>query len=598
MQVILTNMKRLALMLMVGMAVTACEDYLDAAPEVDVDDSDVFGDFIRYQGFVEEMYQSLPDLTRAQYEGANWNWSNDVLARQFQTIGARWELGAYTFWNSNQYSPFYGFPGEPNDNNIAKVDRRRRGTWHDGWYGIRVANLAIENIDMMQGTEEERNLILGQAYFFRAYFHWAIMAAWGGIPYIDQALKPADKLDRPRLTYLECAELVAKDMEMAISLLPKSWDETVPGQRTLGSNTGRITKGIAWAYLGKNWLYAASPLMNGMATGSYTYNTELAKKSADAFNELLKLADEGYYGLESWADYSTLFWRMDGTIPHGKEWIFGNPVYGHSRTSYGEHLMSQYGGQGTANNHPPTLELVNKFGMANGLPITEPDSGYDPNDPWSNRDPRFDYSIVTDGDRMLFYTTGHADEFARFYVGGRHRAQAETGFHQRKFWGIGANNKDARWGPNYYMQVAYMRLAHAYLMYAEAASEGYGGPTGASPGGLTALEAVNIVRNRATVPDLDARFTVSQDVFRKAVRNEIGVEVALESHQWYDYRRWYIAHEMENRTKTALNYDENHTYFEPELMRTIQFDIGRHYWLPFNRDDASLYKEFYQNPGW
>ncbi len=591
-------MNRLAVIIMLGMAVTACEEYLDAAPEVEVDDADVFGDFIRYQGFVEEMYQSLPDLTRSQSGGANWNWSNDVVARQFQTNGYRFVRGNYGQWNGNQYSPFRGFPERPNDNNITQQDRQRRGIWADGWYGIRLANIAIENIDKMQGTEEEKNLILGQAYFFRGYFHFAIMAAWGGIPYIDVALKPTDKLDYPRLSYVESAERVAQDMEMAASLLPKTWDETSAGQRTLGANKGRLTKGIAWAFLGKNWLYAASPLMNGVVTGSYTYNAELAKKSADAFNELLKLANEGYYGLENWQDYSTLFWRMDGTVPHGKEWIWGNPVYGDSRRQFGEHLMQQLGGQGTDHNHPPTLELVNKFGMANGLPITEPDSGYDPNDPWSDRDPRFDYSIVTDGDRMLFFSAGHADEFARLYVGGRHRAQAVTGFHQRKFLGQGANNKDNRWGTNYYFQVAYMRLAHAYLMYAEAANEGYGGPSGASPGGITALQAVNIVRNRATVPDLDARFTTSKEVFREAVHNEIGVEVALEGHQWYDYRRWYIAHLPENRTLSGVRYDANHTYFEPELILTAQFDIGRHYWLPFLPEDAALYKEFYQNPGW
>lgn len=589
----------LFIMVMLSLTTFSCEKYLDAAPEVEVETNDVFGDFIRYQGFVEELYQSLPDLARAQYEASNWNWSNDVIARQFQTMGARFEKGAYRGWTSSQYSPFRGFPNEPNNNNVALRDRRRRGIWHDGWYGIRVANMAIENIDKMSGTEEERNLILGQAYFFRGYFHFAIMAAWGGIPYIDVVLAPTDKLEYPRLSYLESAKRVADDMEMAVTLLPKSWDETAAGKRTIGVNKGRITKGIAYAYLGKNWLYAASPLMNGTETGNYTYNAELARLAADVFSEVINIANEGYYGLESWEDYHTLFWRMDGTVPHGKEWIFGNPVYSDSRRQYGEHLMSFYGGQGKSNNHPPTLELVNKFGMANGLPITEPDSKYDPTDPWSNRDPRFDYSIITDGDRMLYFTTAHPlDEFASFYVGGRHRTQAITGFHQRKFWGKGANNKDQRWGSNYYMQVPYMRLAHVYLMYAEAVNEGYDGPLEGSPGSISAVEAVNIVRNRATLPDLDARFTTSREVFRYAVRNEIGVELALEGHQWYDYRRWYIAHLEENRTKTALEFDQNHTYFKTVLERTIQFDIGKHYWLPFDEDDVALYAGFYQNPGW
>lgn len=575
---------------------TSCESYLDVAPEVAVSEKDVYGDFTRYQGFVEEMYQSLPDLSRGRFSLANWNWSNDVLGRQFQTLAARFESGDYFRWDSKDYSPFKGYPDEPNDNRVT--GDVRRGTWDDGWYGIRLANLAIENIDLMEGTQEERNLILGQAYFFRGYFHFAIMAAWGGIPYVEKAFSPNDELDLPRLSYLESAKHVAKDLEKAAELLPVSWDETVVGKKTLGGNTGRLTKGAAYGFLGKNWLYAASPLMNGTVTGSYTYEPELAKKAADAFNKLLKLADQGHYALESWPDYHRNFWSLDGTVPHGKEFIWGNPIYTNSRYAWGEHLLQQLGGNNSSY-FPPTLELVNKFGMASGLPIDETDSGYDANNPFKNRDPRFDYSIVVDREQMLFYTTAFpADTYAQFYVGGRHRAQAETGFGQKKFLGRGANSRDARWGSNYYFQVPYMRLAHVYLMYAEAANEGYGGPNGAAPGGITAVEAVNIVRRRATVPNLDARFLTGKERFRLAVRNEIGVEMCLESHQWYDYRRWYIGHLLENRTKTALNYDKNWTYFEPKILTTIEFDQTKHYWLPFRQGDASLYKEFYQNPGW
>ena len=586
----------LALAAVLLLQTTACERYLDVAPEVEVAEKDVYGDFTRFQGFIEEMYQSLPDLTRSRNRPANWNWSNDVLGRQFQMLVSTFESGDYLKWDTGQYSPFKGFPDQPNDNRVT--GNVRRGTWDDGWYGIRLANLAIQNIDLMTGTQEERDLILGQAYFFRGYFHFAIMAAWGGIPYVDKAFSPNDKLDLPRLTYLESAKRVAADLEKAAELLPASWDETVVGKKTLGNNVGRLTKGAAYGFLGKNWLYAASPLMNGSVTGRYTYEPELAKKAAVAFDKLLKLADRGYYGLESWPDYYRNFWGMDGTVPRGKEFVWGNPIYDDSQGAWGEHLLQQLGGNNSSY-QPPTLELVNKFGMANGLPIDETDSGYDPKNPFANRDPRFDYSIVVDREKILFYTTAFpADTYAQFYVGGRHRSQVETGFGQKKFLGRGANSRDARWSSNYYFQVPYMRLAHVYLMYAEAVNEGYGGPNGAAPGGITATEAVNIVRRRATVPDLEARFLTGQEKFRLAVRNETGVEMCLESHQWYDYRRWYISHLLENRTKTALNYDKNWTFFEPKLITTIEFDQTKHYWLPFRQGDVSLYKGFDQNPGW
>lgn len=591
-----------AILLTMIILMFSCEDYLNKAPETEITEKEIFGTFDRYQGYVEDLYQSIPDYTRSVFNQANWNFSNDVTHPNAQTISYAFEQGNYWLWQSNNnYHFLLGFTTESvNDQGGTSGANNRRGYWRNGWRGIRIANIAISNIDLLEGTEEERNLILGQAYFFRAFFHFNILSTWGGVPYVDKVFTGNDKLDWPRLSYLETAKRVAEDLKKAIQLLPKSWDETVAGQKTSGANAGRVTKGTAYAYLGKNWLYAASPLMNGMETKDYSsYNTELARKAADAFNELLELSGEGYYGLHSWEDYRKNFWTMTNESLIGKEWVWGHPWYKVSRYCWGEHQLEDLGG----NNNgyaPPTLELVNKFGMANGLPINAEGSGYNPADPWKNRDPRFYYSLVLDGEKILHYTTAYpADTYAQFYVNGRHRKNATTGFGQKKFLGEGANNKDNRWGNNYTFIVPYMRLAHVYLMYAEAANEGYDGPDGKSPGGvMSAKEAVNFVRARAKVPAVDARFLTSKEVFRNAIRNEIGVEMCLEAHQWYDYRRWYIAHLPENRTKTRLDYDANHTYFTPVKMSEILFDQGKHYWLPFSRSEAALYPEFYQNPGW
>jgi hypothetical protein len=598
-------MKNIFILLLIWpLFILSCKKYLNQAPQAEITEAEVFGTFSRYQGFVEDMYQAIPDFSRSQYNVMNWNFSNDVYSSLPQSMNTFFGKGDYWKWTSRPYSFFNGTttPRVNNQGAESSSTNQRSGFWINGWRSIRVANIAIQNIDMMQGTQEEKNIILGQAYFFRAFFHFNILACWGGIPYVDKVLAPEDKLDWPRLSYLETAKKIAGDLEKAAELLPKSWNETATGQSLgIGASAGRVTKGAAYAYLGKNWLYAASPLMNGMETGNYTsYNTELAKKAADAFNQLLKLAGEGYYGLHTWDNYYQNFWTMTaGENLIGKEWVWGHPYYTGSRNAYGEHLLTVLGGT-NAGYCPPTLELVNKFGMANGLPIDASGSGYNPNKPWDNRDPRFYYSLVLDGEKIIHFTTNFpADTYAQFYTNGKHRINAATGFGQKKFLGKGANNKDQKWGANYVFMVPYMRLAHAYLMYAEAANEGYGGPDGKSPGGtISAKEAVNFVRARAGIPAEDARFLTSKEVFRNAIRNEIGVETCLEGHQWFDYRRWYIAHLPENRTKTGLNYDQAHTYFTPVKMGEILFDPAKHYWLPFTRDEASLYPEFPQNPGW
>ena len=76
------------------------------------------------------------------------------------------------------------------------------------------------------------------------------------------------------MSYWEVAERINQDLEAAAPLLPVDWDDTQTGQITGGENTGRITRGAAWAIQGKNLLYAGSPLMNGVMTGNYDYNVD------------------------------------------------------------------------------------------------------------------------------------------------------------------------------------------------------------------------------------------------------------------------------------------------------------------------------------
>ncbi len=66
---------------------------------------------------------------------------------------------------------------------------------------IRRCNIAIQNIDLCKNaTEEERNDLLGQAYFLRAYAHFTLSRQFGGMPYIDHTLEAGDEWDLPRLS--------------------------------------------------------------------------------------------------------------------------------------------------------------------------------------------------------------------------------------------------------------------------------------------------------------------------------------------------------------------------------------------------------------
>jgi hypothetical protein len=246
----------------------------------------------------------------------------------------------------------------------------------------------------------------------------------------------------------------------------------------------------------------------------------------------------------------------------------------------------------------PTQNYIEYFGMANGLPITDPASGYDPNNPWVNRDPRFAYNVIVDGDRLIKNTV-NADTWAQFYLGGRHRsvADSKTGFGHRKFYHLTCNPFDNGWGNGFFFESPQMRLADIYLMYAEAANEAYGPTTAPPGGGPTAEAALNVIRTRAGVPNVAAQYVASKEVFRETVRLERCMELAFESHRWYDLRRWHIADDLKYRDKYELQFDKDHTYFKKVLQVTTVFD-AKHWWLPFPVAQVSLYDGFKQNPGW
>ncbi|WP_316633998.1 RagB/SusD family nutrient uptake outer membrane protein, partial [uncultured Flavobacterium sp.] len=271
----------------------SCSDYLDKSPDSDISPDEAFKNFENFQGFTEELYQSIPDFTNGYWTNS-WNWGEDEIqstARDFHFV-CKIDKGDFWGWQ-NEYDGWQA--GWMNRGNVSTDnDRMHKDLWTLGWAGIRKVNIGLANIDKMtEYTQEEKDLIKGQLLFFRGWFHFEFMQYFGGLPYIDTVLPSDQPLRLPRLSYQECADKAANDFRAAADLLPTNWDNTITGKRTLGKNELRINKIMALGYLGKNYLWAGSPLMNKVSTGSDTYNAEYCKKAASAFAELLSITESG-----------------------------------------------------------------------------------------------------------------------------------------------------------------------------------------------------------------------------------------------------------------------------------------------------------------
>ncbi|MDQ1296755.1 MAG: starch-binding outer membrane protein SusD/RagB family, partial [Bacteroidota bacterium] len=243
------------------MLITACEKFLEKTPEASVSNSDIFGTYESFQGYLD------PNYTELRSYNSHYNSSTMDLGGETSNSAVNWSQ-AWTCWTGD----YWTISGSDDPTETTSLfhavgygygENGTSGIWTGGWRGIRVCNNALKNFSLLsEATDEEKQLLLGQIHFFRAFFHHQIIDAFGGMPYINSVFSPNDEMKLPRLTYQETAEEIVKDYDKAIELLPETWDQTARGSQSPGSNTGRATKGAALAYKAKLLLYAGSPLMN------------------------------------------------------------------------------------------------------------------------------------------------------------------------------------------------------------------------------------------------------------------------------------------------------------------------------------------------
>ncbi|MDE6268822.1 MAG: RagB/SusD family nutrient uptake outer membrane protein [Muribaculaceae bacterium] len=633
-----------ALALLASMTMTSCEDYLDKEPDSDVSPETPFKDFTNLQGYIEEIYNCIPNKAQC-YWTSIWNLGDDEIQNP-QADGImlhQVDLGNYWAWTNNDQFWFASNRFNPTSNN--PFDHRLYG---NAWYCIAKVNKALESIDeLFTGTAEEKNMLLGQLYFFRAWWHFEMMEYLGGLPYVDRVIPAGESPRLPRESYLECAEKVADDFQKAADLLPVDWDNTTVGKRTLGKNELRINKITALAYLGKNYLWAASPLMqHGAQKGggrTYDYNQDLAAKAAQALGQIIDLQEKGQtqyefasFDYENIYDhtkaknvdysYSEIFFTTGRSWlqPGGKEAILRGPSAGWSFTRYNYSRTFGPNALCAQDNHihQPTANYVNNYGMANGLPIDDPESGYDPNYPFKDRDPRFYHDIVFDGMEYIKAKPDAGDanmKYAGLATGGSMRAvenASRTGYFYQKLVPHVCQKYDGGsgddYGPNPHAYIPYLRLADVYLMYAEATAV-LGGPSGKSSNcSLTSVDALNVLRDRCGAGHVNAKF--SGNAYMDEVRRERAVELSFEGFRFNDLQRWLLLTEPKYTVKTSAEFirvdGADETYFaenDPRNARVAEYHEevilqrnfdAKHYWFPLLRDDTYIYAEFEQNPGW
>ena len=416
-----------------------------------------------------------------------------------------------------------------------------RNIYSQMYSGVSRANNVLDNLDNAkdQIDPERFEQIRGEALFLRAYAYYWLTEYFGDVPYVTTV--PTDPIAAivPRTAKSTIVDGLLSDLDIAIAALPDTWPPL---------DNGRATKGSAR-------LLAARIALNNERYGI------AEQKSLDVMNS-------GTYSL--YPDYHDLF-QPEGDS--SSEVIFDLSYQEGFRTT---NVIRRYAGRFVGwSQNVPSQELVDSYECTDGLPIDESPL-YDPANPFDNRDPRLDGSIVVSGTRWgdyIFSTNpsdgqvlSFASDPAGVLVTNQNVTNAFasfTGYLWKKF--VSEEELIARKVSNAEHDVIMMRYAEVLLTYAEAKIE---------QGSIdqTVLDALNDIRARAygTTRGDTANYpeviTTSQTELRKILRRERKVELASEGFRLFDIRRWRIAEKVMDGTFYARpDMDYSDMTFTPSI---------------------------------
>ena len=181
------------------MVLTSCTEYFERDSESVLQKEDAFKNFTNFQGYVEVMFNVIPDVAKS-YWVSSFNWGDDEVI----TTGNGEYLMGFQIDNGN-YRSYIGKGDCFLDRSwTVDGDRFAKSLWGGAWYAIRQANMGLKAIEdglLVDATQEQRNILQGELYFFRAWFYFELTKYWGGLPYMTEPLEATAQFNLPRESY-------------------------------------------------------------------------------------------------------------------------------------------------------------------------------------------------------------------------------------------------------------------------------------------------------------------------------------------------------------------------------------------------------------
>lgn len=556
----------------------SCEkDFLEV-PSENLTAQSVWADPVLAESFIVGLYTSIKASAN---EEEHADGSGDQAPAGFG------RGNSFQMWSSLTDESFYIFDAtthsmqkgllSPSSNDFIK------SAWSRNYRAIRECNLAMENVNSESSVfdVDKARELTAEIRFIRAYRYFELWKNFGRVSIVGDKVYTLTDDFTPLYDQKEIPEVldyIVSELDAAIA----------GGLKVDNGERGNID--AAMALKSRALLYGASPLFTNEVNDPTKWSA--AAQAAEEVMDLGRYSLVRNFDTDPTENYRKLFINQTKTPEDIFMRFYQQVGPGNGKGDAMERLNGPNGDGGWGGNCP-MQNFVDDFEMSNGLPITDPGSGYDPQDPYTNRDPRLD-AIVTHHNSpvlngRLYDPTlpGGADS----PEGNEGWNASQTGYLLRKFMNLDVAMADInKQGTSPWR---YFRYAEILLSYAEAQNEAVGPDQ-------SVHDAVNDVRDRAGMPDLPTG--LSQSEMRTAIQNERRIELSFEEHRYFDERRWKIAMTTANEPLMGMGITNNgggsFTY-TPRVVFVGRAFTEKLYWAPIPASEIDASNNMLeQNPGY
>ena len=474
----------------------------------------------------------------------------------------------------------------------------------------------------------------GEAFGLRAVFYYYLLQAHGGyaddgqlygVPLLTKPEDGSSDFNQPRATFADCVKQIFADCDSAMLFLPMEYvdldnDEAIPEKyKALGANVSNynlvfglkannlMSAKSAEAIKAQVALLAASPAFRDQ---SGVTSAEAAKLCANVLNRI--------GGMEGFDPTGNVWYRnktkLDPNAAEMPEILWREDRHNNAAQERENFPPTLYG-QGRVN---PSQNLVDAFPMRSGLPITNPNSGYDPKNPYANRDMRLADNIIYNGTiyRKAEIITGTypvvTDQGVVQYDDNINygNTSTRTGYYMKKLLrdDVSPLPSSQITQQHIYPRIRYTEI---FLAYAEAANDAWGPKVDGAGVGFTAYDVIKAIRKRAglgtnefglPLPEGDAYLEEcanNQTKMTNLIRNERRIELCFENKRFWDLRRWLLPlDEPVMGVQIDRNDDTGELTYKIFEVEKRVFDNSYQCYGPIPKGEVLKWSNLKQNKGW